>query len=321
MLREIALSALLALTVAGSAAADQWEKKFAVSGRPTFVLRCDDARVYVTSGSGGSVGVLVTTTGWSIGPRGVRVEATQVGNRVECEVREPRLTLDFGFHRRTARVDVSLPRDADVDVTTGDGSVTLGSLRGVERVHTGDGAIDVAGLQGELHLSASDGRIRGRELDGALEARTSDGSMEIEGRFDRLDLESSDGHVEASALPGSRVATGWSLRSSDGGLTLRVPPDLAADLDLRAGDGSIQLDLPVQVTGTIQRHALRGQLNGGGALIEMRSGDGPIRLVASAADAGRARIVPPKRTPAQPPAPGRPPHRRGGQPDTVTRAI
>ncbi len=277
MLRALVLASLLALVVAAPAAADQWEKSFTVTGRLTFVLRCGDADVYVTNSAGKSVGVRVTSTRWTIGQH-VRVTASQSGDRIECEVREPRMSFNFNWHRNSLRVDVSLPRDADVDIASSDGRVTLAPLTGVERVHTGDGDIEADGLAGELHLSTSDGAIRARGLDGSVEATSSDGAIEIEGRFDRLDLETSDGHVEASALAGSKVASGWSLRSGDGRLRLRIPSDLAADLDLHSGDGSIRLDLPIQVTGQIARHDLRGKLNGGGAVIRMRSGDGSIRV-------------------------------------------
>jgi hypothetical protein len=280
MPRAIVLASILALAVAAPAGADQWEKTFAVTGRPTFVLRTDDADVYVTSTADPSVSLHVTTTGWTIGPRGIRIAARQIGNRVECEVREPRISLSFGFHRRTVRVDVSLPRDADADLTTSDGRVTLASLKGLERVHTSDGGIEAEGLAGELHLSTSDGYIRAHGLDGALEARSSDGGMEVEGRFDRLDLSTSDGHIEAAALAGSRVATSWSLHTTDGNLSLRLPRDLQANLDLRTGDGAIHLDLPVEVTGEIARHALRGRLNGGGSTVTMRCSDGSIRVEA-----------------------------------------
>lgn len=308
MSRHVLVALLSPLIVAWAvpAIADQWEKNYPVTGRPTVVLRTDDAGVYVMSGTAKTVGLRVTTVGWTIGPRGIRVEARQAGDRIECEVREPRLMFQFGFHRRSVRIDVSVPREADLDIATSDGGVTLGPLSGLVRVRTSDGGIEAEGLRGELYLRTSDGHIRARGLDGTVEAHSSDGSMEIEGRFDRLDLSTSDGRIEASALPGSHVASGWSLRSSDGSQTLRVPRDLRADLDLRSGDGSVHLDLPVEVTGTVARHALRGRLNGGGALVEMRTSDGSIRVGAIAT----VSEPPPAPKPA---APARPKVRAGGK--------
>ncbi|HVP14064.1 MAG TPA: DUF4097 family beta strand repeat-containing protein [Terriglobales bacterium] len=280
MLRELLIASTCALIAAAPAAADEWARTYPVTGHPTLVLKTDDADVHVATGPGRAVELKVTTVGWRIGPHGIYVEARQLGDRVECEVREPRVQfhIGFGFTRRSVRVDVLLPREVDLDVTSSDGRVALAPVTGSVRVRTSDGDIEAVGLRGDLHLQTSDGTIHARDLDGALEAHSSDGGIEVGGRFDRLDLSTSDGAIEADAGAGSRIETGWTLHSSDGSLTLRVPADLRADFDLRTGDGVIHLDLPVEVTGEIGRRELHGRLNGGGPLVQMRAADGSIRV-------------------------------------------
>ena len=77
---------------------------------------------------------------------------------------------------------------------------------------------------------------------------------------------------------GSKVAEAWSLASGDGGITMRIPEDLGAELDAHAGDGSIVLDAPVTVTGTVSPSSVRGTLAGGGGPLRVRTGDGSIHL-------------------------------------------
>ena len=263
MLRCASLTLLLALALVAPATAGQWERTYPITGRPELVLRTDDASVHVTTWDRRAVGLRVTTQGWDIGgARGLSVQAAQTGNRVELEVREPRFrwNLQFGHRHRWTRIEVSVPRDGDLDVTTG------------------DGAIEADGLRGDLHLLTSDGHIEATGLDGALEARSGDGGLRLEGRFDRLEVSTSDGRVVATALEGSRLASAWSLRSGDGSVSLRVPSTLRADLDLHTGDGDLWVGLPVETSGRFVRHTLRGRMNGGGPLLEMRSGDGSIRV-------------------------------------------
>ena len=324
---------VLALVAAAPAAADVWEKTYPVTGRPQFVLQTDDASVHVTPWDRAAVGVRVTTHGWSIGPRGISVTARQDGARVECEVREPRFHWSFNFGARWTRIEVMLPRDADVDIATGDGSVSLGPLAGAIHVHSGDGNIRAEGVRGEMNLSTSDGHIEGTGLDGALQARSGDGGMRLEGRFDRLEASTSDGRIEATALEGSRLASGWILRSGDGSLTLRVPRTLPADLDLHSGDGSVWVGLPVETSGGFRSHTLRGRMNGGGPLLEMHTSDGRIRLEALPGSALEAAPAPPAPAPSRiapaPPAPRatpaprtpraapKPPKRAAPAPDTT----
>ena len=103
--------------------------------------------------------------------------------------------------------------------------------------------------------------------------------MNVRGRFDVLDLRTGDGGIEAAAEAGSKVEAAWSLRSGDGGITLRLPEGLGADLDAHTGDGGIVLDKPVTVTGTISQNAVRGQLGAGGLPLQIHTGDGSIRLM------------------------------------------
>ena len=273
-----ALAAVAGPALAAPAAVTEWEKTYPTPGRPQLVLRADDAGVRVGTWARRAVGIRVTTRGWSIGARGVTVDASQSGDRVLCEVREPRRFVHFELGSRTTLVEVSLPQDSDLDVSTADGAITIAPLAGDIRAHSGDGSIDAEGLRGRISLTTGDGRIRADRLDGSLVARSGDGSITLDGRFDALEVATSDGRVTVTAREGSRLNSVWDLHSGDGGLTLRVPATLDADLDLRTGDGSLTVDLPVVTSGHIRRHALVGRLNGGGPLLRMRCGDGSIRL-------------------------------------------
>jgi len=88
--------------------------------------------------------------------------------------------------------------------------------------------------------------------------------MTVRGRFDVLDLRTGDGSITATAEADSKVEWAWSLHSGDGSVTLRVPETLGAELDAQTSDGSISLDKPASVKGTIREHAVRGTLGAGG---------------------------------------------------------
>ncbi len=273
------LACALLVLAASPAAADRWERTIEVTGRPTFVLHGQDASVSVRGSDRPTIGIRVTTHGWSIGPKAVEVEGTRSGNRVVLEVTEPHPRLSINFNgAREVQIEVEVPRESDLDLTSGDGPISVESVAGTGGIRCGDGAISAEGLRGDLRLATGNGAITGRDLDGRLSAESSDGRVSVDGRFDHLEVRTRDGRVLAVARPGSQVADGWTLRSGDGTLTLRVPPDLRSDLFLRSSGGGIRVRLPVEPYGEMGRHEVRGRLNGGGALLEMRTGDGVIRL-------------------------------------------
>jgi hypothetical protein len=250
--------ALVAL-VATPARSDEWTRQYTLKARPDVHVKTDDGSVRVETGAAGQVDARVTTKGWRIAPGEVTIMESQAGDRVELEVRLPKgASLDGG--RRSIEVLLRIPKESDLEVGTGDGSIAADGIEGEIRLHTGDGSIRAAGLSGRL------------------KADTGDGSLTVAGRFDVLDLRTGDGSINATAEAGSRVEAAWSLHSGDGSVTLRLPEGLGAELDAQTGDGSISLDNPATVKGAIREHAVRGTLGPGGPPLKIYTGDGSIRL-------------------------------------------
>ena len=249
---------LIALVVP-SAWADEWSHQYPLKGRPDVHVKTDDGSVRIDTGTGSAIEAQVTTKGWRIAPGEVTITDSQTGDRVDIEVRLPKGT-HFGMGNRSIDVVLRMPKEADLEVRTGDGSIT------------------VDGLQGEIILHTGDGSIRATGLSGRLKADTGDGSMHVRGRFDVLDLRTGDGGIDAAAEAGSKVDAAWSLRSGDGSITLRVPDGLGAELDAQSGDGSISVDKPITVSGAIREHSVRGNLGPGGLPLKIYTGDGSIRL-------------------------------------------
>lgn len=270
---------LLGLVAAAAPSrAEEWSRQYSLKGRPELHVTTDDGSVRIEAGERPQIEARVDTIGWTIGADGVTVSESQTGDRVDIEVRVPQRHWGFRSGHRSIKVTLRVPRAADLDARTGDGSVEVAPLSGRIRVSTGDGSITADGLQGEIRLHTGDGSIRATGLDGRLEADTGDGHMNVAGRFDAVDLRTGDGGIEANVARGSRIAGAWSLRSGDGGITLRLPDDLSADLDAHTGDGSIDSDLQVTVSGTISSSTVRGKLGAGGPPLRVQTGDGSIHL-------------------------------------------
>jgi DUF4097 and DUF4098 domain-containing protein YvlB len=268
----------LLLLPALPARGEEWARQYALKGRPEVHVTTDDGSVRIEASDRPEVSARVTTRGWRIGPDEVTITETQTGDRIDIEVRVPQNHWGMNFSHRSITVALQVPRQSDLDIRTGDGSVNVMPVSGRLRIFTGDGSITAEGLQGEVRLHTGDGSIRATGLEGRLEADTGDGHMEVRGRFEVLDLRTGDGGIEAEVEQGSKVSGAWSLRSGDGGITLRLPDDLSADLDAHTGDGHITVDLPVTVAGSISSSSVRGKLGAGGPPLRVQTGDGSIRL-------------------------------------------
>jgi DUF4097 and DUF4098 domain-containing protein YvlB len=261
---------------AAPAGADEWTHQYSVKAKPQVHVKTDDGAVRIETGSAGTVDARVETEGWRIAPGEVTVTESQTGDRVDLEVKAPKGHVGSGH--RSIEVLLRVPKESDLDVSTGDGSIKAQPVSGRLNLSTNDGSINADGLQGEIRLHSGDGSIRAEGLVGRLNADTGDGSMTVRGRFDVLDLKTGDGSIEASAETGSKVESPWSFHSGDGSITLRIPDALGAELDAQTGDGSIHLGNPAMVKGDIREHAVRGTLGPGGPPLKIYTGNGSIRL-------------------------------------------
>src|ERR1700691_3969584 len=265
-IRTVTLITVICAAAILPAHADDWSKTYNLTGQPDLRVETSDANIHVSTWDQNTIEAKVTTTRYRIGDDGIRIEEHQTGNQVEIDVRYPHnhgfgITVDWGNHgSHRVDIEVRMPREGRVDLHTGDGKIELGNFKGEMQLHSGDGSQELDGVDGKLRATTGDGHIRAN------------------GRFDELDLKTGDGRVEARALAGSALARGWRLETGDGTVTLEVPENLAADVDLHTGDGHIDLDLPVTTEGKIREGEVHGKLNGGGNLLVIHTGDGSIRL-------------------------------------------
>ena len=243
-----------------SARADEWSKSYTISGTADVHLDANDADIEVRAADVKQVEARVSTRRWKIGSDGVQITEHQNGDRIDLQVRRPSQHFCIGICNQGVRVELTVPREANLEA------------------HSGDGHINLSGVKGALRLESGDGSIEVRSVDGRLNADTRDGRVRVQGRFDALDLHTGDGSIEAEVAQGSRMSTAWNLRTGDGRLELRLPPDFTADLDAHTGDGHVTIDFPVTVSGSVRENDVRGKMNGGGQLLELRTGDGDIRV-------------------------------------------
>jgi hypothetical protein len=265
--------------------AEDWHKTYTVSGKATVRVETNDGAVRVSTWEGKQIEARVETIGWKIDNSEVRIIERQTGDRLDLEARVPNNNGIFGSNgifgggRRSLRIELRIPREADLNVRTGDGSVEISNSIGAVDIHTGDGQIIVSGAKGNIRLSTGDGQIQAKGLDGQLDASSGDGQIQIEGRLDSLNLKTNDGSIDARLATGSRISTSWSVRTGDGNVILRLPENFQADLDAHTGDGRIKVDFPITTTGKAGGSQLRGKINGGGPVLTVGTGDGSIDIL------------------------------------------
>lgn len=142
---------------------------------------------------------------------------------------------------------VTAPRDIDLNLETHNGSITVAEVRG---------ELTLEAVNGSISLDSIAGNVHGRTTNGGVDATLSGDTWEGEG----LDV-----------------------RTTNGGVRLRVPEDYSARLETATVHGGIDIDFPVTLTGRISRE-LSTTLGKGGPLVHVSTTNGGVRISRNARD-------------------------------------
>lgn len=258
------------------------EREFDVGAGWQLAVDVPDADVSIRPGRDGEASVRVFMSGRDR-DRG-REAFDHLG--FEAEVRGTELTVGAHgsrFDRSESHgdrsgvgflIEVTVPPSIGGTVSTGDGDISLGDLRGDYELETSDGDISVGRLSGSLYLRTSDGDVRAGALAGErISVRTSDGDVQIGALTGPAEISTSDGDIRVQI----DRAGDLTLRTGDGDITIYADESLRADLDF-SGE-SIDLGSGFTLAaGRLHPRGARGTLNGGGPTLRAHTGDGTISM-------------------------------------------
>jgi DUF4097 and DUF4098 domain-containing protein YvlB len=194
----------------------------------------------------------------------VRIEVVQDTKGVSIETKAPHRPsqlFDWLFGNDASvsvTYKVHVPRRAALDLDNVNGALTVTGTRGKARMETVNGGISVNDVQGDLELETTNGGIDVRRSAGALRAVTTNGSVD----------------AELSALPDD---SDLSFETTNGHVALRLPRDARLSIDAAATNGRVQSDFEIE-GGQPGKRSLRGDINGGGGKLYIRTTNGGVDI-------------------------------------------
>jgi DUF4097 and DUF4098 domain-containing protein YvlB len=223
-------------------------KTFTVSGTPNVNLSTFDGSITIHGWDKAEVSY--TATKKADDPeqaKQIKINSQQQGSTISIVARSYE---DSGV----ASLEVYVPRNSTLHVSSGDGSLHLDGVSGDLDLRTGDGSIEVNGSRGQLRVNTGDGSIRVGDFDGNVDARTGDGSISLDGRF-----------------------TALAARTGDGSISLAVPAnsDFTIETDAEDVDNS---GLTLSEDIATSKRMRRWKVGRGGNVFVLSTGDGRVAL-------------------------------------------
>jgi DUF4097 and DUF4098 domain-containing protein YvlB len=316
ILGAVALAACALSTAPAFAEPFRLEKKFDLAPGDRFVLVSEAGGVELRGVAGRQASIVVTSDRADLASR-VDFRFDQAGSRLKVVVERKDKSILNWFQKLGQSVGhmhiaIEVPRATPVELDSSGGGIDLSGLDATVKASSSGGGVKVAEVQGDVTLSSSGGSVDVRQVKGAvrldssgggvhaasidggvyadssggsvsletvsgdIQASSSGGGVRIEGAGGRVKAGSSGGSVHVSFAAGN--SKGGDIDSSGGGVGAALDAAVGVDVDAVSSGGPVDCNLPVTIQGRVSRDSLHGKLNGGGALLRLRSSGGGITI-------------------------------------------
>ena len=166
----------------------------------------------------------------------------------------------------------------NVEVNTTSGDVVIGNVQGDLAWSSTSGDLDLANLVGDLDLHTTSGEVSGQEINGDIKAGSVSGDLAfLDSQGGLSYLHTTSGKIRAELKVIDKDASGMSLSTVSGDITLYLPEDASFDLDINTISGEINTGFKVLIDSVSERK-LQGKVGTGGLIIELKTVSGDISL-------------------------------------------
>jgi len=280
MTRTLTAALVLAAATAVYADAD-FDRTLNVSGQADLYVSTGSGHIKVTAGSDSQITVRAHVhAGWKSG--------SDIDNRIRRIVANPPIqqsgnTVRIGetndrelYNNISIDYEITAPSSVALNLRSGSGDVDVEHLGRFVSATSGSGSVRAHGIHGPADLHSGSGDIElQQEAAGEVKAATGSGSIRIEGLNGALTARTGSGDIEAKG----RLTGAARLSSGSGSVRLNLAPDAHFNLEGSTGSGSIRVNFPnAPRTSDDSRHHLTGAVNGGGPVLEARTGSGDIEI-------------------------------------------
>ncbi len=187
----------------------------------------------------------------------VEIRAVKTARQSPADLSD--VVIDVGATPGRVNIATRYPQDRSVDVTV-EYHVRVPYRALLERVATVNGNVGVTGMETSGELHTVNGNIEAYNCAGSLSARTTNGSI----------------HEEMVQLG----EDGMTLETVNGTVTLGLPANIGADLDVLSMNGFTTSEIPFAIKSSAKRGAMTGKIGRGGPLLHMRAVNGSVEVEA-----------------------------------------
>lgn len=182
-----------------------------------------------------------------------KIRLERFGNKLTAKIDKPILWTNQFV---SVSLDAKVPHQTNLELLTHNGAIRIASIVGWVNATTYNGEVTAERLSGMTKFETHNGSITCKEISGDTRLITY------------------NGNVKTYCSEAARSSCEISIVTHNGGIEFVAPPDFSTRLDSSSQNGSINTDLPINIT----RSELKGTIGTGQGKLHLETHNGSIRI-------------------------------------------
>lgn len=180
---------------------------------------------------------------------------------------------------RQAVLTVAVPRQCPAQLGVVSASTFIGGIEAKTSVRTVTGNITLDGVTGKVEADTVSGDMEAQGLHGSVGFRSVSGDLTLaDGSVDKLAVKTLSGKITADLAP--RCGAALRVATLSGGITIRLPADTSARVDLRSATGRVRSDFTgLRTPDRPGVNSLTGTLGDGSGRLSVTTMSGQVTLL------------------------------------------
>ncbi|MEJ2633884.1 MAG: DUF4097 family beta strand repeat-containing protein [Calditrichia bacterium] len=163
-------------------------------------------------------------------------------------------------HHGSSDWTVAVPGEADIEISSGTGDITIKDVAAEIEANSGTGDIELTSTKGKYDLNSGTGRVTAENAEGKFKLNSGTGKVIVRNCSGDFDANSGTGTVEASRI---KLDNEGKFNSGTGEVEVDAPQGKEFDLHISSGTNDAILDMkgePLQGYFEFTAHARIGQI-------------------------------------------------------------
>jgi len=206
-------------------------------------------------------------------------------DKIEIVTDHPRRRSWFRGSTPSANYTIRVPKDVEVFAKSTNGSVRVNGTRGPVEARTTNGNVEVGDVSGDVDAHTTNGKIELENITGYIRARTTNSSVYLRNvKSSRVNASTTNGGIRAEIELDEDGK--YDFSTTNGNIRVTIPENSKVDVEARCRSRQFRSDFEILSRYDLEddrwdrwsSRSIRGKINGGGAMLTMRTTNGRIEL-------------------------------------------